>query len=265
MKKKLPVSRFLFLLIPAALLIGSIFYVKGSHSQPDAAAQEDQHNPMYHLMEQIGALKDFTYKTEVFAEFPTGEKDKMEITVAVDSTHQRLFYDSKIATYLIVGDYLYKADHDQKTVSVFSVRQRDAKMKGAAESLKTAIFDQSGYKVLMDSLMIKHAKIVREELGGPEWRYWLTFPGNNSLKSMYIAFNPAENIPRKVSMESFTPDARFSDNNGVKGTSMHVICTGYSRVLPDSLFDTHRFFDVQGNKVVATRFRNYKLLTPRFQ
>ena len=205
---------------------------------------------------KLRVLKTYSYQTETEARFPNGKTDRMKTEVYMDGPGKRLCYKTNQQVLLLTGKWAFKADHRNKRASVFDVVKYNARFKEALPELDE-IFRSNLAANYLDSLVMKKAKLQSAKRSGAVVTYKLGFPPDFYIKEMTIAYNKERELPEQIRIVSFYADGRAAKPGS--GTTYETVCKGYSKTVPEAVFDTQQYFRMAGAKVQLQQFKNYKL------
>lgn len=217
--------------------------------------QQGSINDLMRITAKLKAIKTYSYQTETNARFPNGKTDQMKTEVYVDGPNKRLCYKTNFQVLLLTQKWAFKADHRNKNASVFDVIKYNAKFKNALPELDE-VFRSNLAANYLDSLVVKKAKLQSAKRSGSVVTYKLGFPPDFYIKEMLIAYDESRELPEYIRIVS-------SYDRGGKGagtdSAIETICKGYSKTVPEKVFDTNQYFRVTGTKVQLQQYKNYKL------
>lgn len=207
---------------------------------------------------ELKALKTYRYETETIALFPGGKKDKMTTKVYMDAPAKQLSYQTGKELLVLTPQWVFKADHKYKTVSVLSVARYDRQHKKELGELE-AVFKSNLTATFLDSLVLRNGKLASAKRSGDLVTFVLRFPDDFSVEEVVMVYNSATRLPESVKIRTFYP----GDLSGSpeKGTVIETFSTGYSVTVPAKVFDTGQYFRIQNGKPVLLRYKDYKVTT----
>lgn len=219
-------------------------------------AQQGTMADLMRVTAKLRALKTYSYQTETNARFPNGKTDRMKTEVYMDGPQKRLCYKTNLQVLLLTPKWAFKADHRNKTASVFDVVKYNAKFKNALPELEE-VFKSNLAANYLDSLVMKKAKLTSAKRTGTVMTYKLGFPDGFYIREMIIAYDEQKELPEEIRIvSSYDKNGKASEE---KGTSYETVCKGYSKTVPEKVFDMGQYFRIMGNKAQLQQYKNYKL------
>jgi outer membrane lipoprotein-sorting protein len=218
-----------------------------------AFAQNGSVNELKPVFEKLKAIKSYSYETQTTALFPNGQKDVQHTRISMDRLNKKLTYKSEQQMIMLNQRWLFKADHENKTASVFDVSKYDKKNKNVLPQIES-IFQYDMASLFMDSVISKYGTLVSAIKANTLTTYKIAFKNEGAaLKEMILVYNSATQMPESI---SFKMENQMQNGKKVK---MDIICKNYSAVVPQSLFDEQQYFHMVKGKPVLVQFKSYKL------
>ncbi|WP_157977299.1 hypothetical protein [Taibaiella helva] len=224
--------------------------------QVPAGAQDATMSDLRAVVNQLKTLTSYSYQSVTNATFPNGQKDRSETHVYMDGAGKRLCYTTEKQVLLLTSQWAYRADHRQKTVSVFDVVRYKDKYRQAMPELE-AVFKANLAAVFMDSVLVRHGKLVSAKKKGSQTTFVIGFPSGYSVEEMVIVYDHSRRLPESIRTRTFYPGD--ATNNRAKGTTIETVSSHYTAGVPETVFDTKQYFSIQKGKVILSRYPQYKI------
>lgn len=216
-----------------------------------AFAQQGSIKDLKPIFDRLKAMKSYSFENHTDAVFPNGQKDAIVTKVFMDKTKQCLFYTNKGETLLLNRKWVYKANHVQHTAQVFDIAAYNKQNKKALPALQS-LFQYDMMTGFLDSLVLKHGKLVSAKKEGTLTTYQIGFVARTSIKQMTIVYNDASGLPESIYIRTISGE-------GNKKMQSEILCNNYKAVVPDAVFDEHAFFSTAKGKVLLNQYKNYKV------
>lgn len=222
-------------------------------SVADVFAQGGAITELKPVFEKLKSLKSYSYESQTTALFPNGQKDQQHAKVYMDRLNKKLSYKTEQQLVVLNASWLFQADHEHHTASVFNVSKYDNKHKDVLPQIES-IFQYDMASMFMDSVLTKYGKLLSTTQSNNLVTYKVGFrdPGA-ALKEMNIVYNTVTQLPEQISFKMESP------MQGGKKVKMEIVCKNYNTQVPASVFDEKQYFNLVKGKPVLVQFKNYKL------
>jgi hypothetical protein len=219
----------------------------------DGFAQNGSMADLKPVFDKMKATKSYSYESLTTAVFPNGQKDQQHTRVYMDRLNKKLSYKSEQQLVMLNQYWLFRADHENKTASVFDVSKYDKKNKDVLPQIES-VFQYDMASVFMDSVLSKYGKLLSTTKKDGLITYKIGFREEGAaLKEMTIIYNSVTQLPERI---YFRMENQIQSGKKVK---MDITCSNYSIVVPQSVFDEKQYFNIVKGKPVLVQFKNYKL------
>lgn len=218
-------------------------------------ARRDDMAEFLSVFRELQALPAYQYETETDARYPNGQKDKLETRLCVNRKEKKLFYQTSSQVLVINNDWIYSADLFHQTVSIL----RKSKYPEYRKQLPgfNDLFNGGLIKGLIDSMVLKHAAVSKTDRNGDLLTFRLSFPKGFYVEQFIMVYNTRTALPEVIRFRARYAEGRRADGKE-QATVYETVCRHYSKQVPDNVFDTRKYFHVEGGKVQLSRFKNYK-------
>lgn len=212
------------------------------------------------ITRQIKTMKTYGYDYEINAIFPNGQTDRLTGETFTDGANMMLFNKSNAHTILLSPNWLYRADHRNKSITVVNL-SRHFNHKDQQEWYD-GMFNSNISSGFLDSIVVKHGVLKAYRERNDTVSIEVVFSVPIPLKKIELTFDYKNKIPVAVKIHSFYPqDESTTDQPGKIGTSHTVSCTNYRKDIRMFPADFIKYFAVKGEKIELSQYRNYKLHT----
>lgn len=205
------------------------------------------------IIERLKEVKAYSYQNHTSVIFPNGQKDQVTITVFMDKSNKRLCYKSKNEVVLLNREWMFKADHINKTAGVFNIRSYNKKNKGSLPAIES-VFKYDMAAMFLDSVVLRSGKILSSTKKGVLTTYKIGFTNNSSIKEMVLVYNTSTLFPESI---SFKAEEKY-DAKGRKIIT-ETVCDHYTASVSGPVFDEHQYFSIVKGKPVLAQYKNYKV------
>ena len=210
------------------------------------------------LVTELKDQKNFGFKYVKEAQYPNGDKDRLQGTIVMDTDDKVLLDDGDAVTMLYNGSWIYKADHRKKFISLLNL-QKPAN-KNLRMMAEKQIFANAALDSYLDSFVLKTAAVRKFTIdkSGIE-KVSFIFPAGNLIRSLEIHYNTAERILDRYEIVVF--QATDQGSKGVKGISTKMVCSNFYRLTDKKAIEQDQFFTYKQGKVELKKYLTYKLTT----
>jgi outer membrane lipoprotein-sorting protein len=224
-----------------------------SLSVMEASAQNGSIAEVKPVFEKMKAIKSYSYESLTTAVFPNGQKDQQHTKVYMDRLNKKLSYKTEQQLVMLNQYWLFRADHENKTASVFDVSKYDKKNKDVLPQIES-VFQYDMASVFMDSVLSRYGKLLSTTKKNSLVTYKIGFKEEGAaLKEMTIVYNSVTQLPESI---YFRIENEIQSGRKVR---MDILCNNYSVIVPQSVFDEKQYFNIVKGKPVLVQFKNYKL------
>lgn len=203
------------------------------------------------IMLQLQEMDVYSYRTEIRAVFPNGQRDTLRETLHLDRGRKRLWSKNNVRLLVFSEGWLYKADYEHKTVSVLNAEKYNKKYGDYIPDLET-VFDHSAMTTLLDSVILKQAILRFSKREGTLSTFRLSFPQGSYLKEMTLVYNHTTQLPESILFKAFYAE-------GGSGTTYVTRSFDYKRSVSEVLFELGQYFAIRSGKVELKQYKDYKL------
>lgn len=197
-----------------------------------------------------------TYKYDLAVKFPDGTKENLSGEVMMDNHNRSMYSANEAQTIFYTDDWYYRADHNEKTVTV--IRLDKHLSKEAKRQLQKELFENVNVSVFLDSVILKKAIVSKYELRNDTTSVVLKFPAELMIKEMLLSYLEENTRLISYSISTFMPwqGNEFGKN---KGTSQYINCHDFKNTTETGNYETSKYFVINNNKVVLKKYSNYTL------
>lgn len=216
-----------------------------------AFAQQGAMKDLRIVFDRMKAMKVYSFENHTDAVLPNGKKDAAVTKVYMDKVKQCLFYTNRGETLLLNPHWVYKANHIAKTAQVFDLVAYNKKNKKAFPVIQ-ALFEYDMVSGFLDSVVMKHGKLLSAKKDGALSTYQIGFGANASIRQITIVYNEARQLPESIYIKTVVGE-------GSRKAESVTLCNNYKVIIPATVFDEHTYFSVTRGKVALTQYKNYKV------
>lgn len=215
-----------------------------------------QLNEVRRMFNTIKSTSLVSYNYDLAVKFPDGTKENLSGEVMMDNPNKSMYSANEAQTIFYTDDWYYRADHNEKTVTV--IRLDKHLSKEAKKQLQKELFENVNVAIFLDSVILKKAIVSKYELRNDTTSVVLKFPTELMIKEMVLSYLEKDRRLISYSISTFTP-WRGNEFGKNKGTSQYISCHNFKNKTEISKYETSKYFAISNGKVVLKKYSNYTL------
>ncbi len=208
------------------------------------------------ILRQLKTLGKVSYKYSIGIEYPNKQHDRIEGTIYENNGSKILYNNCDAFTMLYNGNWFFKADHRNKTVTVFNLDKTTDK-GNEKRVVDKDIFSNQMASRFIDSILIKYATLKSFSRSGDTVNINLAFPPRLTVKE--FSFSYVQQTEQVISFHVEVFQATDPDNNN-KGIKQII---NYQRIGDEAESrnsNTDNFFVVNNGKLFLKKYNEYKVI-----
>jgi hypothetical protein len=218
----------------------------------------DSSDKLFHLVQSLKAINNLGYRYSMDAVFSNGDKDKFEGSAYCDVGKNNFFNSSDACTMISSDNWMYYADHRNKTVSIIGLNKKSKGKKNKGNTPPNYL-KYSLVTSFIDSVLLNTAFITKYSKNGDEIFAEMGFPENSVVKRLQIRFDERKKIP--ITYDLDVHYILSKDSRGVSAVTSKIKCDNFKVNENWESIGEANYFMIANGKVELKKFTSYKVLS----
>ena len=222
-----------------------------------AGAGTDTFSVVKEIVTVLKSVEKTAYDYTMDVTFPNGDKDHLEGNIFIDAHEKKYHVDCNAFEMLYTSNWLYKADHRSRKVTIVNLSGKEHdKMRAATER---GIFKNDAIPVFLDSIILKNAKIRKQSFEGSLLKLELSFPEKGVVQRVEFLYDTSSKTVVKMLMT--VRHLYEKTTKGPKFIETQISCRNFKCNAENNTLSEQPYFEVKGTKIVLNKFKDYRLIS----